>query len=177
MRLRHSHELSGDDRDALQCFLHQAFAGDFDDSDFDHCLGGVHVFAEDDRGIVGHASVVQRSLIAGDTVLRTGYVEAVAVGQRMRRRGVGDAIMTRVDDIVVRAYALGALSASDDGRPLYLRRGWESWNGALGVLTVDGLQASPDDDQHSALILRTPSSVDLDTAQRLICDWRDGSDW
>ncbi|MCF8570819.1 GNAT family N-acetyltransferase [Gordonia sp. HY002] len=177
VRLRHSHALSGTDRQVLQRFLYDAFAGDFDDSDFDHCLGGVHVFAEDDRGMVGHAAVVQRSLVAGDTVLRTGYVEAVAVAARMRRRGVGDAVMARVDDIVVRAHDLGALSASADGRPLYLRRGWEPWRGPLGVLTVDGMRPSPDDDQDSALILRTPSCADLDTGQRLTCDWRNGSDW
>lgn len=177
MRLRHAHELSEADRDVLRGFLGDAFAGDFDASDFDHCLGGVHVFAEDETGIVGHAAVVQRRLIAGDTVVRTGYVEAVAVAARMRRRGIGDAIMARVDDIVVRAHDLGALGASDDGRPLYLRRGWEPWRGPLGALTVDGIRPSPSDERHSTLVLRTPSYADLDTTQRLICDLRDGSDW
>ncbi len=176
MRLRHTHELSVADRAALFAFLHDGFAGDFSDTDFDHALGGVHVVAEDDSGIVGHASVVQRQLVAGDRVLRTGYVEAVAVSGRMRRRGIGDVLMSRIDDIVRGAYDLGALGASDDGRPLYLRRGWEPWTGPLGALTPGGVIMTPDDDG-GVLVLRTPSTPPVDTADRLLCDWRAGDVW
>ncbi|WOC13700.1 Aminoglycoside 2'-N-acetyltransferase [Gordonia sp. MP11Mi] len=160
----------------LRAFLFDAFDGDFTDSDFDHCLGGVHVFADDTVGIVGHASVVQRQLIVGQTVLRAGYVEAVAVASRRRREGIGDAVMARVDDIVVGAYDLGALGASDDGRPLYRRRGWEPWRGPLGVLTPDGVRPTVDDED-SILVLRTPTHRYLDTMQPLICDPRAGSAW
>ena len=41
---------------------------------------GVHVLAEDpERGIVGHAAIVDRLLYPGEATLRSGYVEAVAV--------------------------------------------------------------------------------------------------
>jgi len=176
VRLRHTHELTDDDRAALFAFLDEAFAHDFEASDFDHALGGVHVIAEDSDGVVGHASVVQRQLIAGDDVHRVGYVEAVAVAARMRRRGIGDVLMSRIDEIVLAAYDLGALGASDDGRPLYLRRGWEPWTGPLGTLTPDGVVMTPDDDG-GVLILRTRSTQHMDTAMRLLCDWRAGDVW
>ncbi|MCF8611292.1 GNAT family N-acetyltransferase [Gordonia sp. HY285] len=175
MRLRHTHQLSAAERDTLRAFLSDAFDGDFADSDFDHCLGGLHVLADDHAGIVGHASVVQRQLIAGATVLRTGYVEAVAVASRRRREGIGDALMVCVEDVIADAYDLGALSASDDGRPLYLRRGWEPWNGPLGVLTLDGVRPTADED--SILVLRTPTHAGVDTTRRLVCDPRAGSAW
>ncbi|GEE03382.1 aminoglycoside N-acetyltransferase AAC(2')-Ie [Gordonia spumicola] len=176
MRLRHTHELSAEERSALLTFLYEAFDGDFADSDFDHALGGVHVFAEDESGIVGHASVVQRQMMVGDTVLRAGYVEAVAVAARMRRRGMGDTLMTHVYGIVVGAYDLGVLGASDDGMPLYLRRGWTPWTGPLGALTPDGLTMTPDD-EGAILVLTTGLGADVDSSTRLVCDWRSGDLW
>ncbi|QRY60889.1 GNAT family N-acetyltransferase [Gordonia sp. PDNC005] len=176
MRLCHTHELADDDRSALFSFLDEAFEHDFEASDFDHALGGVHVIAEDADGVVGHAAVVQRQLVAGDDVYRVGYVEAVAVASRMRRRGIGEALMSRIDEIVRSAYDLGALGASDDGMPLYLRRGWEPWTGPLGALTPNGVTMTPDD-EGGVLILRTPSTVSIDTSARLLCDWRAGDVW
>ncbi|WP_132991592.1 GNAT family N-acetyltransferase [Gordonia zhaorongruii] len=176
MRSCHSHELSGDDREVLRDFLVTAFDGDFGDADFDHAIGGVHVLAGAADRLVGHASVVQRQLILGDEVLRTGYVEAVAVDAAMRRQGIGDALMTHVEGIVRRAYEFGALGASDDGRALYLRHGWEPWEGQLGALAPDGVRPTPDEEGH-VFILRTPVRPDVDLSARLLCDWRRGEVW
>ncbi|GAA2378969.1 MULTISPECIES: GNAT family N-acetyltransferase [Gordonia] len=183
MRLRHSHELSAAFRGQLFAFLADAFDGDFGADDFDHALGGVHVIAfGTEDAVVGHASVVQRQLIVqgenvpGGRVLRTGYVEAVAVDAAYRRRGIGDALMHQVDGIVARAYDFGALGASDDGRRLYLRHCWERWSGPLGVLTQSGVQSTPDD-EGAVLVLRTPETAEIDTDGRLICEFRRGDVW
>ncbi|GAA4678656.1 GNAT family N-acetyltransferase [Gordonia humi] len=169
--------MSEADRASLKTFLSEAFAGDFDDTDFDHCLGGLHVIAEDDRGtIVGHAALVQRHLEVSGAVLRTGYVEAVAVAAHMRRRGIGDTVMERIDAIIRRSYDLGALGASDAGRPLYLRRGWQPWTGPLGVCTAHGVRSTPGD-RGSVLVLLTGRSADEDTSGLLVCERRSGDSW
>ncbi len=55
---------------------------------------GVHVLAEDpERGIVGHAAIVDRLLYPGEATLRSGYVEAVAVWPDLQARGVGTGVM------------------------------------------------------------------------------------
>ena len=69
--------------------LDDAFAGDFSDDDWDHALGGVHVLAEVDDALVGHAAVVPRRVWLDGEERACGYVEAVAVASRARRRGVG----------------------------------------------------------------------------------------
>ena len=97
-------------------------------------------------------------------------------GERDRLFGIGDALMHQVDGIVARAYDLGGLGASDDGRRLYLRHGWEPWSGPLGVLTQSGVQFTPDD-EGAVLVLRTPETAEIDTDGRLICEYRRGDVW
>lgn len=175
VRLSHTWVVSATERAAIRRLLDLAFDGDFDDTDFDHALGGLHVIvtADDDaRAIVGHASVVARQMLIGDEPRRCGYVEAVAVDTAYQRRGIGGRLMSTVEQIVDGAYDLGALGASDAGRPLYLAHGWMSWRGPLGVLAPDGLRLTPDD--RGAVLVR---GADLDLEARLACDWRAGDVW
>ena len=62
--------MSPDEATAIRSLLDRAFAEDedgaFEDADWDHALGGLHVVAEADGRIVAHASVVPRILVAGD---------------------------------------------------------------------------------------------------------------
>ncbi|WP_062393252.1 GNAT family N-acetyltransferase [Gordonia phthalatica] len=182
MRLRHTHELSAEFRGQLVGFLSEAFAGDFDADDFDHALGGVHVLAVDaSGGLLGHAAVVQRRVVLGDPtphsrVLRAGYVEAVAVAARARRRGIGDSLMRSVDRIVDRSFDVGALAASEAGKPLYLRHDWSFWTGPLGVLSPTGPRLTPDED--GSVLVRVPSTTSpIELSAPLYCDWRPGAVW
>ena len=72
---------------ALRRLVFEAFRGRFDEHDWDHTLGGVHVLAEEDGVVVAHGAVVGRTMVAGGRALRTGYVEGVAT--RGDRRGGG----------------------------------------------------------------------------------------
>ena len=71
--------------DELRAFLERAFDGDLSPEDWEHALGGTHVWLRDEDGFLAHASVVPRTLTTGTTSLRTGYIEAVAT--RADRRG------------------------------------------------------------------------------------------
>ena len=154
--------------------LDEAFAGHFDDADWDHTLGGLHALAWQDGELVGHGAVVQRRLVHGGRALRTGYVEGVAVASGHRRRGVASAVMGALEELVLGAYDLGALSASDDGAALYTARGWQRWRGPTSVLTPTGPVRTPDDD---GAVFVLPSAVALDLDGSLSCDWRDGDAW
>ncbi|MGY5883967.1 GNAT family N-acetyltransferase [Modestobacter lacusdianchii] len=168
-------DLSPAELDRLRTFLDTAYAGRFGDDDWSHALGGVHVLATVDGEPAGHAAVVVRQLIVGDTTLRTGFVEAVATASPLRRRGVGTAVMAEVERLVRGGFELGALAASEDGAALYARRGWLRWTGQTAALTPDGIVDSPDE---AVFVLSTPATpAPLDTAVRLVCDWRRGDLW
>ncbi|SDP61753.1 aminoglycoside 2'-N-acetyltransferase I [Klenkia soli] len=168
--------LTAAERTALRDLLDGAFAGDdpFDDEDWGHALGGVHVLASRDGELLGHAAVVGRQLIAGGRTLRTGYVEAVAVAAAARRQGIAGALMAEVERLIRGGFELGALAASADGAALYDARGWTRWTGPLRCLTPDGVV---DGDGSWVYVLPVPG-IDAGTGDLpLICDWRRGSLW
>jgi aminoglycoside 2'-N-acetyltransferase I len=168
-------DFSPTELDELRLFLDTAFGGRFSDDDWSHALGGVHVLATADGELAGHASVVVRQLIAGDRTLRTGYVEAVATAVDRRRQGIGAAVMAEVERLVAGGFELGALASSQDGEQLYRTRGWAPWTGDTAALTPDGIVRSTGE---AVFVLPTPATpAPLDTAVRLVCDWRRGDPW
>lgn len=171
---KHTAQLSGGEHAEIRALLEAAFAGDFAETDHEHTLGGMHALVRVDGRLVGHGAVVQRRLLHGGRVLRTGYVEAVAVDAAHRRQGHGDAVMGALEAIIRGAYELGALSASADGAPLYTARGWRHWGGPTSVLSPRGIERTAGDD---ATIHVLPVSAPLDRRLELTCDWRAGDVW
>ena len=163
---------------AIRSLLTAAFEGDehggFEEEDWQHALGGTHFLLEDDGGIVGHASVVERVLHVGDRPIRTGYVEAVAVHPNHQRRGLGRRLMEAVDEHINVGFDLGALGTGS--QPFYERLGWEIWQGPSSVRTATGVEPSPDEDGY-ILVLRTSSSPPLDLTDPISCEWRPGDSW
>jgi aminoglycoside 2'-N-acetyltransferase I len=82
--------------------------------------------------------------------------------------------MTALERVIRGGYDLGALGATDIALGFYAGRGWRPWEGELRALTPDGVVATPDE-RGGILVLET--SVPLDRAGALTCDWRDGSVW
>ena len=148
--------------------------GAFEDADWDHAVGGVHVILESDGEILAHAAVVERTLgIAGQRV-RTGYVEAVATRIGHHGQGHGSTVMTEVNAIIRAGFELGALGTSRFS--FYERLGWERWRGPSAVRSLGGLVRTPDEDGY-ILVLRTPTSPTLDLDAPISCDWRPGDVW
>src|SRR4051812_16835948 len=83
----HTADLDAAARGAARALLENVFAGEMDDHDWEHALGGVHALVFEDGALVGHGSVVQRRLVHGGRALRAGYVEGVGVRAGRRRRG------------------------------------------------------------------------------------------
>ncbi|MEV7725734.1 GNAT family N-acetyltransferase [Streptomyces sp. NPDC087917] len=171
--LAHTCELGPAALRELRAFLDGAFEGDFADEDFEHALGGMHVLLREDGELLAHGSVVQRRVLHGGRALRTGYVEAVAVRADRRRRGLGGAVMDRLEQVVARAYVLGALSASEAGATLYTGRGWRPHPGRIGVLGPAGPERLAEE-EGSTYVWTPPGGVRPDPAGRLDFDWRDG---
>ncbi len=106
-------DLDASERAGLRRMLDDAYAGDFDDEDWDHALGGLHIMVADRGDLIAHAAVVQRRFLHADRSWRGGYVEAVAVHRSWRGQGFAAAVMTEAERVIDRAYDLGALSTSN----------------------------------------------------------------
>jgi aminoglycoside 2'-N-acetyltransferase I len=176
-RLVHTADLDNETRHDARRMVIDAFAGgevEFTDADWQHALGGMHALICRHGALIGHAAVVQRHLLYRNSALRCGYVEAVAVREDCRGQGLAHALMDAVEQVLRGAYELGALSASEAGRPMYGARGWLPWRGPTSVLTPSGLQRTPEDD---GSVFVFPVSLDLAVDEPLACDWRDGDVW
>ncbi len=132
---------------------------------------GLHVVAVEDERLVGHAVVTTRWLQPGvRRLLRTAYVDAVAVSPEHQGRGIGSAVMqylaTAIDD-----YDIACLET--DRQAFYERLGWEEWRGPLAGRSQDGLIPTPD--QQGIMILRLPLTTSLDLDDQLTVEanpWR-----
>ncbi|MFG2711932.1 GNAT family N-acetyltransferase [Streptomyces goshikiensis] len=171
--VRHTSELGDGELRRVRALLDAAFGGDFGDEDFEHALGGMHALVYEGGELVAHGSVVQRRVLHGGRALRAGYVEAVAVRADRRRRGLGGGVMAALEAVVARAYALGALSASEAGAALYTGRGWQPYPGRIGVLGPDG-PVRLAEEEGSTFVWTPPGGILPDPAGRLDFDWRDG---
>jgi aminoglycoside 2'-N-acetyltransferase I len=169
-------ELRGAELAALRELLFEAFAGRFDEHDWEHTLGGVHVVASDDDGVVAHGAVVPRVLVTGGRGLRTGYVEGVATRADRRGRGLATLVMREVARVVERDYELGALGDGSGIPGFYQRLGWETWQGPTWVAAPHGRERTAEEDG-SILVLRTPATGALDPTASITCDWRAGDVW
>ncbi|MCS6880036.1 MAG: GNAT family N-acetyltransferase [Oscillochloridaceae bacterium] len=88
-----------------------------------HCLGLLNTLI-----LIGN---MLRAALVGETRLRPGecYIYSVVVAEDQRGRGIGDAIMERIEDQARRmgvsvAY-LRVISSNEPARRLYLRRGYQ----------------------------------------------------
>ncbi|MBT2509554.1 GNAT family N-acetyltransferase [Streptomyces sp. ISL-98] len=177
LRTAHTADLTPAELHEIRAFLDTAFDGDFSDDDWDHTIGGLHAFVRDEHGLAAHGSLVQRRVLHRGRSLRTGYVEGVAVRADCRRQGLGGRVMDALERAIDAAYALGALSASDEGAALYESRGWQVWPGRLAALGPDGVVPLPDEE--GTTYVRPAAGRKLPEASgalhdTLYFDWRDG---
>jgi aminoglycoside 2'-N-acetyltransferase I len=142
--------------------------------DWDHALGGVHFFVEEEDEPVAHASVVERQLETWGTSLRTGYVEAAATRPDRQGRGLMAVIMTAVTAHIRDEFELGALCTGHNA--FYERFGWETWHGETYVRTPHGLERTAHEDGN-VMVLRTNWTPALDFAAPISCEWRSGDVW
>ncbi|MEU3496926.1 GNAT family N-acetyltransferase [Kitasatospora cineracea] len=171
----HTADLDPATRRAARELLFEVFGvGDMTEEDWAHCLGGMHVLAREDGELVGHAAVVQRRLMNGDRILRTGYLEGVVVRQDRQRRGIGGQLMDEAERIVRAGHEIGALGASEAGVPFYLARGWRPWPGPTWALGPHGRQRTAEEDGGIYLL---GGEGELDLGADLVCDWREGDPW
>ena len=174
VELRHTADLGSATREKARTLLETVFDGDFHSTDWEHALGGISALGWSGEALIGHVSVVQRSLLHRDRALRTGYVEGFGVHPSWRRQGVGSRLMAEIERVIRSAYEAGALGATDEAIPLYEGRGWRRWRGRTSTVSPAGIVRTPDEDDCVYVFdVTEPFDVDGDIA----CDFREGDAW
>jgi aminoglycoside 2'-N-acetyltransferase I len=118
--------------DALIALCGRAFREPFEQA-WNAVGAGTHVIAEVDGRPVGHALLIERAIEIGlgsERPLRSGYLENVASEPRLHGRGIGSAVMRRMNELIDR-YELGALATGSNA--FYERLGWMTWRGPVYV--------------------------------------------
>lgn len=166
-----SHQLASAQRRAILALCEAVFAEDFS-ALFALLPESAHVLVWADRALVAHACWVERWLRPeGLPLLRTAYVEAVAVLPERQRRGWGTLAMRRIGE-AIGGYDLGGLATGSPS--FYARLGWEQWRGPTAIRMADGLLPTPDE---RPMILRTTRTPPLDLDGLLTAEWRLGELW
>jgi aminoglycoside 2'-N-acetyltransferase I len=159
---------------AVRAMTFAAFAGRFDEHDWEHTYGGARVVALADGVPVAAGAVVPRTLLVGERELTVGYVEGVATAVDQQHVGLGTAVMRAVGEVVRERYEVGVLSTS--ARAFYEGLGWERWQGPTYVRDGETVVRTEDEDD-GIMVLRIDGSEYVDLTQALTCDARSGDDW
>jgi aminoglycoside 2'-N-acetyltransferase I len=165
---------------AVRTLFFDVFDVDFDEHDWQHCLGGIHALARDGSGrLIGHASIVPRTLWIGERPFHTGYVEGMAVLGTARRQGIGTRLMAPVHHIIDTEYELGALTSSVVGLHFYRELGWWNWKGTAWVLTREGRRVRTPAEDGAIFVRAGTKALDARAARHgeITCDWRPGDVW
>ncbi len=117
----------------------------------------LHVMAYRDAILVGHAVVSTRWMQPeGLPILRSAYIDAVAVASAEQGKGIGKVVMQHVAAVIT-DYEIAGLQT--DVPRFYETVGWELWRGPLAGRGVKGLIPTPE--QHGVMILKLPKTPDL----------------
>ena len=174
VRVAHTADLDAATLAAARALLDEVFAGELDDHDWEHALGGLHALAYDagDATLVGHASPCSAACCTA----------AVRCARATSRRwacaptagvAAGAALMAALERVVRGAYDLGALGASAR-RALLRGARLGRWRGPPSALTPDGIRRTADEDGASsscraaALDLSRRADVRLARRRRLV---------
>jgi aminoglycoside 2'-N-acetyltransferase I len=168
-------ELSTEDAplEAIHALMLAAF-DDFEDSDWEHALGGTHVIAEAGGTVLAHAAVVERTIDVDGRPFATGYVEAVATLPARQGEGHGTRVMERIGGLIGSGFELGVLGT--EAHHFYERLGWERWRGESWVRRRGGLERTAWDDP-GIMLLRIGPSAAIALDGRITCDERPGDVW
>jgi predicted acetyltransferase len=134
---------------------------------------GDHLLGWKGEALVTHLMWVERVLILDDrTPLRTAYIEQVATAPTHQRQGYATQLLGMLQPLL-RDFDLAALSPATDG--IYLRSGWQYWEGPLSHRRQGCLVPDPEE---RIMVLSLPrTSPDLNRHAPLSIEWRPGDIW
>lgn len=129
--------------------------------------GGLHVVAQRDGRVHGHAMVTARRVQpAGLPELNTAYVDAVSVSPQQQGHGIGSAVMRALAQAIT-SFDIACLETDRPG--FYERLDWQVWRGPKAGRGPDGLIMTPAEQTVMILKLDRTPVLDLDSLLTIEC--------
>lgn len=171
--VRRTEHLTRAERTELRDMLVTSFGERYDETSWQHCLGGIHYLLRQENQLVSHGALVPRRFRQGDRVVEGVYGESMATLPALRHHGLGSVVVAMATAEIRLHHPIGVFAA---GRyEFYERLGWRKWRGPTFVSTAQGPRpAAP---ARGAVMFRLPLHSDLDPDADLTTDWRDGDIW
>lgn len=133
---------------------------------------GEHLLGWQGETLVTHLMWVPRTIEVGALALRTAYVEQVATAGAHTRRGYASRLLAMLPPLLA-AYEIAALSPATES--IYLRMGWQFWEGPLSHRR-EGRRI--DDPEERVMVLQLPGTpATLDRLAPMSIEWRPGDVW
>jgi aminoglycoside 2'-N-acetyltransferase I len=132
-------------------------------------IGSRHILGYYEDVLVSHVLWLNRWIrIENTPLLKTAFLDAVAVDEKYRKRGYASSTMTRFTEEIT-DYDMAVLTT---GSPdFYERLGWQAWLGSVSFQRVDGQITSLNNS--TLMTLFHPRTPALDVNTPLTVEWHD----
>jgi len=136
-------------------------------------VGGTHILGYCEDVLVSHVLWLNRWVrIENQLLLKTSFVDAMAVDEKYRKRGFASSMMTRLVGEITKYDIVVLTTNSPD---YYKRLGWKEWKRPVNFRRVDGRITSLKDS--TLMVLSLPKTPPLDVHLPLTVVWREGEGW
>ena len=174
IRLRRTRQLDAATRAAVVELCTAAYQTDFSRLFFYLPTDGLHFLTYRETQIVGHAVVTTRWVQPEHLpILRTAYVDAVAILPGYQRRGLGSALLRELA-ANLGEYDLACLET--DHAAFFEQLGWVRWQGPRAGRAADNTLI-PTPAEQNIMILRLPSTPPLDLDRLLTIEAQTARIW
>jgi aminoglycoside 2'-N-acetyltransferase I len=131
--------------------------------------GGTHLLGYYEGTLVSHLLWLSRWVrIENIPLLKTAFLDAVAVDEKYRKRGFASSTMTRFADEIT-DYDIAALTT--ESPDFYKRLGWQAWQGSVSFRRVDDRVINLTDSK--LMVLSLPRTPVLDLNEPLTVEWKE----
>ena len=166
--VKKNHDLSPEELENVITLCSNAFNEDFRPymKDF---AGGIHILGCYENRLVSQVLWLNRWVrIENTPLLRTAFLDALAVDEKFRKRGIASSMMTRLVEEIT-DYDIAVLTT--DSIDFYKRIGWQAWQGPVSFQRVDG-RITPLNNQ-TFMVLSLPKTPALDVNLPLTVEWHE----
>jgi aminoglycoside 2'-N-acetyltransferase I len=168
LKVKKNGDLSEDELEKVISLCSNAFNEDFRPYMIDF-IGGTHILGYYEDTLVSHVLWLNRwTRIENTPLLKTAFLDAVAVDEKYRKRGFASSMMTRLVGEIT-DYDIAVLTT--DSIDFYTRLKWQAWQGPVFFQRVDG-RITPLNNQ-TFMVLSLPKTPALDMNLPLTIEWHE----
>lgn len=169
---KHTSDLSDEELMTIFKLLKEVNGEDFSVENLSNAFGGIHFLAYENKMLIGHVAVVQRSMLLDNKPHKVGYVESLGVHPNYQHKGVAGSLVKEINLMIDKCYHFGALSPLNETKNLFEEAGWNEMMSPYYEYTLVGIVPSS-----IQCVMTYSNRLALDSKKKLVCDYRENNAW